>query len=198
MITTPIKRAAGYGYDVAQIVDSMTVAFSADPLVRWLYPSAQQYLKCFPDFVRILGCPAFEHKTVYCTDDYSGAALWLPPHCDPDNDAIGEYLQQTISPQQQEQVFTVFDQISHYHPKEPHWYLAMVGVDACCQGQGYGSTLIQPILKECDRNKQIAYLESSSPGSASLYQRLGFEVLETIQIDDSPPLLPMIRYPIES
>ncbi|MEM7757724.1 MAG: GNAT family N-acetyltransferase [Cyanobacteria bacterium P01_A01_bin.40] len=193
MTTTLVKRAVDC--DVEQIVDSIILAFSADPFTRWMYPSAQEYLKCFPDFVRIFSSKAFKHKNVYFTDDYSGAAVWFPPHSNPDIDAIGEYLTQTISKQQQEKVFAVFEQMGHYHPNESHWYLGILGVDPSQQRQGYGSALIRPILKECDRTNQIAYLESSSPDSASLYQRQGFELLGTIQIDNSPPVFPMVRYP---
>ena len=193
MTTTPIKRTTEY--DVEQIIDSIVLAFSSDPLARWVYPSPQQYLKSFPDFVKIFAGQAFEQKTVYYTDNYSGAALWLPPQSQPDSDAIDIYLQQTISHRQQEKVFAVFEQMSHYHPKEQHWYLALVGVDSTQQRHGYGSALIQPVLKECDLQQQLAYLESSSPESRSLYERHGFELMETIQIDDSPSIFPMVRYP---
>ncbi len=193
MTTTSIKRTTEY--DVEQIIDSIVLAFSSDPLARWVYPSPQQYLKSFPDFVKIFAGKAFEQKTVYYTDNYSGAALWLPPQSELNNDAIGLYLQQTISPQQEPKIFAVFEQMSHYHPQEPHWYLALVGVDSTQQRQGYGSALIQPVLKECDLQQQLAYLESSSPESRSLYERHGFELIETIQIDDSPTIFPMMRYP---
>ncbi len=193
MTTTSIKRTTEY--DIEQIIDSIVLAFSSDPLARWVYPSPQQYLKSFPDFVKILAGKAFEKKTAYYTDNYSGAALWLAPQSQPDDDAIDLYLQQTISHEQQEKVFALFEQMSHYHPQEPHWYLAMVGVDSTQQRQGYGSALIQPVLQECDLQQQLAYLESSSPESRSLYERHGFELMETIQIDDSPPIFPMVRYP---
>lgn len=193
MTTTSIKRTTEY--DVEQIIDSIVLAFSSDPLARWVYPSPQQYLKSFPDFVKIFAGKAFEQQTVYYTDNYSGAALWLPPQSQPNSDAIDIYLQQTISHEQQEKVFAVFEQMSHYNPQEPHWYLALVGVDSTQQRQGYGSALIEPVLKKCDRQQQLAYLESSSPESRSLYERHGFKVMETIQIDDSPPIFPMVRYP---
>ncbi|MEM7591181.1 MAG: GNAT family N-acetyltransferase [Cyanobacteria bacterium P01_A01_bin.83] len=193
MKTISINKSADC--DLAQVVDLMTLAFSADAFVRWMYPDPQQYLKCFPDFVRIFAGKAFEQNAVYHTDNYSGAAIWFPPHSKPNVDALAEYLQQTISGQQQEKVFAMFEQTDHYHPNEPHWYLGMLGVDPSRQRQGYGSALLQLILKECDLANQLVYLESSSPGSASVYQLQGFEMLETIQIDDSPPLFPMVRYP---
>ena len=191
--TTLIKKTTEY--DLEQIINSIVLAFSCDPLARWIYPSPQKYLNSFPDFIKIFAGKAFEQKTAYYTDNYSGAALWLAPQSEPNNDAIDSYLQQTISPQQEKKIFAVFEQMSHYHPQEPHWYLAFVGVEPNQQRQGYGSALIKPVLRECDRQQQLAYLESSSPGSRSLYERHGFEVIETIQIDDSPPIFSMVRYP---
>ena len=114
MATPSIKSAAEY--DVEQIVNSIVLAFNADPAARWMYPSPQQYLKSFPDLVRTFGGKAFEQKTVYYIDGYSGAAFWLPPQSEPDSDAIGAFLQQTISQQQQEEVFAVFEQMGNYHP----------------------------------------------------------------------------------
>ena len=37
------------------------------------------------------------------------------------------------------------------HPREPHWYLALLGVDPDHQGRGFGSHLMQPVLTRCDR-----------------------------------------------
>jgi hypothetical protein len=50
-------------------------------------------------------------------------------------------------------------------------------------------------LRRCDREGLPAYLESSNPRNIPLYQRHGFEVLGTIQLDASPPITPMLRAP---
>ena len=82
-----------------------------------------------------------------------------------------------------------------YHPKEPHWYLPLIGVEAIHQGHGYGSALMEHALVPCDQDQTLAYLESSNPRNISLYQRHGFEILGTIQVGTSPPLFPMVRKP---
>lgn len=179
---------------VDRIIDSLVLAFSADPAVRWLYPHPQQYLQSFPEFVWLFGGSAFEAGTARTIGDDAGAALWLPPGRNPDHQALDALLQQTVSPDQQT-VFTVFDKMSHYHPVEPHWYLALLGVEPTQQRQGYGSDLMKPVLMECDRNAQLVYLESSNPANLPFYDHHGFEVLATIQVNDSPPIFPMVRYP---
>ena len=194
-----IKKATEY--DVEQIVNSIVLAFSADPVVRWMYPSPQQYLESFPNFVRAFGGKAFDSETAYYSDDYSGAALWLPPQSQPDNDAIGNYLQQTISQQQQEEVFAVFEKMVSYHPDEPHWYLAIFGVEPTQQKKGYGSALMKHALAMCDRlprseadrDNKIAYLESSSLKNVRFYEKHRFQVMGKVQIGESPTIFPMLR-----
>jgi len=63
------------------------------------------------------------------------------------------------------------------------------------QGKGYGSALLRPVLERCDREKQLAYLESSNPGNIPLYERHGFVVLGSIQSGSSPTVVPMLRKP---
>ena len=40
-----------------------------------------------------------------------------------------------------------------------------------------------------------AYLEATTPRNRSLYERLGFEQIGTIQVGSSPPIFPMTRKP---
>ena len=89
----------------------------------------------------------------------------------------------------------VADVMKESHPEEPHWYLPQIGVDPMHQGRGYGSALMRHALLKCDRDKKLAYLESSNPRNLSLYIRHGFELMGTIQVADSPPMFPMLRKP---
>jgi ribosomal protein S18 acetylase RimI-like enzyme len=90
----------------------------------------------------------------------------------------------------------VFEQQATYHTAGPHWYLPLIGVDPAHEGKGYGSALLKHVLVNCDRNGQVAYLESTSPESVRLYERHGFEVLAEIQVGSSiPSIFPMARTP---
>ena len=44
---------------------TLVVAFVADPVERWLYPDAHQYLTHFPAFLSAFGGKAFAEKTVW-------------------------------------------------------------------------------------------------------------------------------------
>ncbi len=181
--------------DMSGVIDVLIRAFSKDPIARWVWPDPQQYLMHSPRFVRAFGGRAFEHGTAYYIDGYLGAALWLPPNVQPDEEAMVAILQSTVSEQTQKDVFAVFEQMGRYHPSEPHWYLPIMGVDPPQQGRGFGSALMQYALAQCDRDDKLAYLESSNPKNIPLYERHGFELLGTIQVGTSPSIFPVLRRP---
>ena len=85
-----------------------------------------------------------------------------------------------------------------YFPREPHWYLPMIGVEPNAQGRGLGAALMRHALERCDRDGVTAYLESSNPLNISLYQRFGCERLGEIQLGDAPVVTPMLRRSTES
>jgi ribosomal protein S18 acetylase RimI-like enzyme len=193
MMTIPIKTATASDQD--QTIATVVLAFTADPMARWSYPDPHQYLKYFPDLVRAVGGKAFEHSAAYYVDGFPGAALWLPPDVHPQENELIALAKRTVSEQNQEAVFSIFEQMGSYHPAEPHWYLPFIGVDPARQGNGYGSALMEYALIRCDRENKLAYLESSNPRNIPLYKRHGFELLGTIQVGSSPPLFPMLRRP---
>jgi ribosomal protein S18 acetylase RimI-like enzyme len=148
-----------------------------------------------PIFTRAFGGGAFLHNSAHCSDDYAGAALWLPPNVHSDEKALDEVLQHTVSASIRDDLFAVFEQMAGYHPSEPHWYLPLIGVDPARQGKGYGSALLQHSLLACDRHQLLAYLEATNLQNRRLYERHGFELMATIQVGASPPLFPMLRKP---
>jgi ribosomal protein S18 acetylase RimI-like enzyme len=177
----------------AAAIETIVLAFSEDPVARWVFPEKHDYLTSFPKFAWAFGGAAFPNNSAYCTEDLGGAALWLPPNVEFDEDAIIS-LMGTATPESiRGDVFAVFDQMNQYHPTEPHWYLSLIGVDPAHQRKGYGGALMKRALEQCDRAHMAAYLESTNPRNVSLYQRHGFEALGTIQKGSSPPLIPMLR-----
>jgi ribosomal protein S18 acetylase RimI-like enzyme len=179
--------------DEEQAIAVLTLAFSSDPACRWAWPDPRQYLTSFPGFVRAFAGRAFERGTAYCICDYAGAALWLPPGVQPDEEAVVALIERTVAAEDRDDMFAVFEQMGSYHPSEPHWYLPLIGVDPGQQRKGYGSELMRHALAACDRDGTPAYLESSNPANIPLYERHGFEVLGTIHAGGSPPIFPMLR-----
>jgi ribosomal protein S18 acetylase RimI-like enzyme len=171
----------------------LTLAFAQDPATRWLYKTADRYLEHFPTFSNAFGMKALDHDTAWVADDLSGASLWFPPGVHPDGDALAAMIQATTPEEEHGQIFEAFGQMDQYHPKEPHWYLAVLGADPARQGQGTGSALLRTTLAKVDEQNLPAYLESSNIANVPLYERHGFEVAGKIQSDDGPLITPMFR-----
>lgn len=189
---TPAIRIATQDDETAAI-DTLVLAFAADPMSRWCWPHAHQHLMGMPIFTRAFGGAAFANGTAYCSEDRAGVGLWLPPDVHSDEETMLEVLDRRVPAANREDLFAVFEQMAQYHPAEPHWYLPIIGVDPAHQGRGYGDALMKHALEQCDRDHLPAYLESSNPRNISLYQRHGFEALGTIQVGASPPVVPMLR-----
>jgi ribosomal protein S18 acetylase RimI-like enzyme len=181
--------------EVERALSVQLMAFSADPLVRWLWPEPHAYVSHFPAFVRGFGGGAFEHAGAHVTDDFLGGSLWLPPGVTPDEAALVTLLQETVAEPARSEAFGMLGQIGESHPEEPHWHLAFIGVDPTRRGKGTGAALLRYALARIDEQHLHAYLESSNPANISLYERHGFEVVREIRVGGSPPVFPMIRLP---
>ena len=178
-----------------QCLSLIVLAFSGDPAARFLYPDPTIYLSCFPRFVRAFGGNAFAAGSAHLIDGVA-TALWLPPGSTGDEEALMALLKETVpSPGHLDNVLSIVEEMGTYHPREPHWYLPLIGTDPSKQGRGYGSLLLAHVTSICDREGLPAYLEASSLRSIPLYQRHGFDVLGTIQAGDSPQITPMLRVP---
>ena len=116
--------------------DIIVLAFAADPVTRWTWPDPRTYLAAMPRLVRAFGGKRLSCGGADCVGDFAGAALWLPPGVEPDQEALGELMQSTLTPEQLEKALALFRQMADYHPHEPHWYLPLIGVDPAQQGKG--------------------------------------------------------------
>ncbi|MEM7760765.1 MAG: hypothetical protein AAF298_21930 [Cyanobacteria bacterium P01_A01_bin.40] len=124
MTATLIRTSIDSKRDLQQIIDSMLLAFSPDPLFRWVYPSDEQYLASFPGFVKLLINDCID---ISCTKDFEGAAFWLTPEQELDLDTFAAaYMQKTVSPQDLDKVAAVFEAMMQAHPQVPHRYLALL------------------------------------------------------------------------
>lgn len=193
-MTIPIVKIANKS-DETTVIDALKLAFVADPATRWVWPGTQKYLSNFSIFAKAFGGKAFAYKSAHYIGNYSGAALWLPPNVHPDLEELIALLQSSGSEEAKNDGPQVFEKMGSYHPKEPHWYLPLLGIDPLYHGKGLGSALMQHAIVVCDLDENFAYLESSNPKSIPFYERHGFELLGKIQVNTSPPIFPMLRKP---
>src|SRR5262245_39245619 len=148
--------------DEATVVAILTLAFSSDPAARWTWPDPQAFLATFPRFASAFGGAAFGRGSAHRIGS-AGAALWLPPGASPDEAALAALMQGTADPRTAIDGPQLMQQMARHHPREPHWYLPLIGIDPAQQGAGLGSALLRHATEICDREGVLAYLESSNP-----------------------------------
>ncbi len=174
-------------------LETLVSAFTADPVMRWLYQQSRDDLTHFPELVAALGGKAFDEQTVWSFAEFSAVALWLSPGTEPDGDLIVAVLTETVSPEQHADTLSVVDQVGEAHPSFPHWYPPWFGVDAALQGRGLGGELMKHCLRIVDEDHLPAYLETPNPRNISFYERHGFEVTGEARAGACPPVAFMLR-----
>lgn len=174
------------------VLDILTLAFATDPVTRYWWPAASDYLGWWPQVLLAQGEPGFDAGTVFVASEFQGAAVWLSPGVTADPARMAA-LDLPMTERQAEVAVALGQAMDQHHPKTPHWYLWTLGVDPRVQGRGVGSALLKHTLAIIDAEGADAYLEASNPALVPLYERHGFEVVGMIQVGDAPPLAPMWR-----
>jgi GNAT superfamily N-acetyltransferase len=179
--------------DETDVIGTLVSAFIDDPVERWLWPEAQQYLTQFPAFVAAFGGEAFTRQTVWTLGGFAAVAWWIAPGFGPDADAIIAVLAHSVSSQQHQDVFSVLEQMDSAHPRDAHWYLPWLGVDSPHRGAGLGGRLLKRCLEVVDADHLPAFLETPNPRTVPFYGRFGFEVTSVAQAGACPPVTSMLR-----
>jgi ribosomal protein S18 acetylase RimI-like enzyme len=194
MRADPIEIAVVAGSsEIDHAIAKLVLAFSTDPVARWMYDEPDQYLTHIPRLFRALGASSFEAGAAHRSSDGVGVALWLPPGIHGDTGPLESVIAESIASDKQAEVGSLFERTEDYRPTEPHWYLSLIGIEVPQRNNGYGAALLQYGLELCDHEHRSAYLWSSNHLNVSLYQRHGFEILDSIHIGSSPPIFPMLR-----
>ena len=76
------------------------------------------------------------------------------------------------------------------------WYLFNLSVRKDAQGKGIASKLLRPMLKFCDDERMVAYLETNKESNVGLYQHYEFDLMNEEQIPKTPVMhYAMVRNP---
>ncbi len=195
MSSSPPNVVALRPEDRERALATVLLGFSADPFLRYLWPDPAVYCDARP-IIDVLAGAAVTLGTGYQVADFGGAALWLPPQHQLDQEKILSLMQATVPAERLPDLMAISQALDGFHPKDDCWYLSMIAVDPGRQGQGLGSLLMKEALRRCDAQGLPAFLESSNPQNISLYERHGFETLGQIKVSAAAPLItPMLRAP---
>ena len=192
-LTTPPPVTETSSADMKRAVAVIALAFTADPVFRWIFPDPGRYLRYFPAFVRVLAATAVQHSAALQAGDCTAAALWLPPNVAPDRAALSAVMQEGVVADRQAEFFAFMERTGSYRPTAPYWWLPLIGVDPLHRHKGFGSALLRHALVRCDRDHMPAHLETGNPANVPLYERHGFKSLGSFQVGSSPIVFPMRR-----
>jgi len=113
--------------DLERVKAVLTLGFSSDALLRWVFPDASSYLKCFDIWMEEFSKIAFENNIVYSEENLFGSSLWHPPGVEFDNSVLGPTFEY-IPADRVEVVIKFFEEFEKYHPEDA-WYLPFIAVD---------------------------------------------------------------------
>ncbi|WP_046469135.1 GNAT family N-acetyltransferase [Allosalinactinospora lopnorensis] len=196
MTTITIRTAEAP--DLPQVRTALSTAFFDDPVLRWAVPDDDRYRTVGPGLFGLYVEAFHRFREIRTTADGAGAALWAPPGeeavGDDEAEAFGHRVA-TVAGPDSVRCFELDALMAERHPREPHWYLMVLGVVPAYQGLGIGSALMAPVLERCDRDGAPAYLEATTARSRALYERHGFRTIGEITLPGGPSLWPMWRAP---
>jgi GNAT superfamily N-acetyltransferase len=190
----PVRNARDVDRRAVSLV--LARAFRDDPVHRWILPGEFEWAVASDAFFAMVMSDMLRHESVFTTEGCFGAAFWIPPYPRPaalvDRLAMAARWYAGLGRRARE-IGEQLARIERAHPREPHWYLAVLGTDPRHQGRGVGAALLAPILARCDADRVPAYLESSKRVNVPFYERHGFRVVGEIAIRGGPVIWRMLR-----
>ena len=185
--------------EIKPVAAALARAFHDDPVMTWLFgTNDRRRLSRLRRFFAHEAKRHGAHGEVLTNDGLEGGAYWDPPGRW--KETWGDVLRSVpvLAPAIGPRIRRGLQGLSMMeaaHPREPHWYLAILGTDPQAQGKGVGAALMEPILDRCDGQGLGAYLESSKEQNLAYYARFGFVVTGELHLPQGPPLWPMWRAP---
>ena len=183
--------------DVPALATALARAFDDDPVIGWVFPDAGRRPRYAERLFAMRLRDLIRQQETYTLAN-RGGALWAVP---------GEWKVPVLEQARMvvrlarglgaraPRILSGLHEVETRHPRAPHYYLAVLGVDPDDQGRGMGSALMGPVLAACDADGVPAYLESSKERNVDFYARHGFRVTDELRLPAGPPVWLMWRDP---
>ena len=186
--------------DVLAMAGVLARAFHDDPAFSWVLRADPRRMKILEQgFELFLRRIWLEQEETYTTAGAVAVAVWERPN--QWKVPVGRQLRMLpamvrVFGRHLPRVLRALTVLERKHPREPHYYLAFIGVEPGWQGRGLGGAVLAPVLKRCDDERMPAFLEASTPRNRALYERHGFTATEEFRLGrGAPPQWRMWREP---
>lgn len=133
--------------DRSRVIAVLTTAFTMCPLLRWLYPEPERYLRHFVGFLEYYAGDPYTDRSGACFEDgIKGALLWLTDKVHRDDARMMKYLLGSVPEYRRTETERIFEEFGKYHPTEPYWYFTMLGIDPMHQRSGWEAFYTDTVL----------------------------------------------------
>jgi ribosomal protein S18 acetylase RimI-like enzyme len=177
--------------DVDYLAAMLGRAFADDPLWDWIYPTTDRVRRLTTMFDALLRVVLARGATVLTDEHRRGAAIWQRSSERrlgfTGNARMGVAMMRGRA--RLRRGVEVMRELERRHPAEAYWYLATLGTDPAHQGTGVGTALVRHVLDDPASAAEGAYLETETTANVSYYTRLGFEVLDELDVPRGGPHL---------
>jgi GNAT superfamily N-acetyltransferase len=197
-------RTLGAG-EAAPAARLLARAFAQDPVITHFLADPRRRRWAYPAFFRAALQDALASETVFgawLDGQLVAVAAWLPPEPRPATRAgraraaSGMALVRLLFPRATPPLLAGFEELTHLHPDETHWYLAFVGVAPEQQGHGIGAELLGVVHEHADAAATPCYLETPFPQTHRFYRGLGYaQVGEAAAFAGAPAVARFLRQP---
>ncbi|HET7417229.1 MAG TPA: GNAT family N-acetyltransferase [Solirubrobacterales bacterium] len=184
--------------DLDTLTETLVLAFREDPVWSWGFSVDERGLEGMRSAWRLFLSSALDHGWVWRTEECSAVALWIPPGKPdllPEDEERFEPLMHETLGAGAERLLEAFERFEQARPREPHYYLSLLGTHPDHSGRGWGMGLLADNLTRIDAEGMAAYLESSNPANVPRYERLGFAVFDEFAVTEGIVVAQMWRRP---
>jgi len=179
--------------DVPELAETLSQAFDGDPVISWVVRDDERRPEALRRLFTYILNESIPHGEVTATAELDACAVWVPPGVWAKPPGLLEsllMLPETLRWTGLGRLRRFMDMDAAEYakrPREPHLYLAILGVRPSRQGTGLGSALLGHTLSRLDEAGMPAYLENSNPANMPLYECHGFRVFDEINLRDGGP-----------
>ncbi|MFI1992104.1 GNAT family N-acetyltransferase [Actinoplanes sp. NPDC020271] len=159
--------------DRTRVIGSLVPAFTADPVLRWLFPDDATYPVHAAKFFGRLFDKRVHRDSIWIADGGNSAAIWEPPS---DGTPIPE-LELDVPADVKARVDAYDHTVHALLPATPYWYLGVLGTHPDHHGRRLGHALMAEGLERAAADGVPAILETATEGNVGMYERAGWEVI---------------------
>jgi ribosomal protein S18 acetylase RimI-like enzyme len=137
--------------DVDDMALVLADAFHDDPVFTWMFPDPATRPRRLEAMFTLIGRHLYVGQGE-CLVGQHAASYWEPPGAPDSAELWGDHAEELVTAMEGEveRLGALGAAMAAFHPDEPCWYLAVLGVRSSAQGRGLGGALLARKLEQID------------------------------------------------